>query len=90
MNKVVWGLVVLLIILHQDVWFWEDRTLWFGFLPVGLAFHVGISLAAAATWYLATLYCWPDDVELLATEEAPANSGESNTSAVEAEQGGAA
>lgn len=63
MNKVVWGLVVLLILLHQDIWFWDNRTLLFGFMPIGLAYHLGISLAAAFTWYLATIYCWPDELE---------------------------
>ncbi|QDT34740.1 DUF3311 domain-containing protein [Thalassoglobus polymorphus] len=62
MNKVVWGLVVLLIIIHQDVWFWDDPTLLFGFLPIGLAYHAGISIAAAFTWFLATIYCWPEEL----------------------------
>lgn len=70
MNKVVWGLVVLLILLHQDIWFWDNRTLLFGFMPIGLAYHLGISLAAAFTWYLATVYCWPDELE----ETSPVNS----------------
>jgi len=61
MRKVVWGLVLLLIVLHQDVWFWTDERLVFGFLPIGLAWHMGISIAAGVTWYLATLYCWPVD-----------------------------
>ena len=63
MNRVVWGLVVLLIILHQDVWFWDDQTLLFGFLPIGLAYHAGISMAAAFTWFLATIFCWPAEIE---------------------------
>ena len=60
MKYAVWGLIVLLIVVHQDVWFWDDRTLLFGVLPITLAFHVGISLASAFAWYLATVYCWPD------------------------------
>jgi hypothetical protein len=59
----VWGLILLLIIAHQDIWFWEDTTLVFGFLPIALAYHAGISLAAAFTWYLATQFCWPTDQE---------------------------
>ncbi|MBT5020257.1 DUF3311 domain-containing protein [Planctomicrobium sp.] len=62
MNKVVWGLVLLLIIIHQDIWFWDDPTLLFGFLPITLAYHAGISIAASITWYLATLFCWPEEV----------------------------
>lgn len=57
----VWALVVLLIIAHQDIWFWDDTTLVWGFLPVALAYHAGISLAAAGTWFLATRVCWPGD-----------------------------
>jgi hypothetical protein len=57
----VWALVGLLIVAHQDVWFWDDARLVFGFLPITLAYHAGISLAAAGTWYLATLFCWPID-----------------------------
>ncbi|MGI9453591.1 MAG: DUF3311 domain-containing protein [Pirellulales bacterium] len=57
----VWALILFLIIAHQDIWFWDDTTLVFGFLPVALAYHACISLAAAFTWYLATRFCWPSD-----------------------------
>ena len=63
MKTFVWGLVLLLIVLHQDVWFWEDGTLLFGFLPIGIGYHVCISLAAAFTWWLATRYAWPEGLE---------------------------
>ena len=72
MQKVVWGLVVLLLIVHQDFWFWEDGTLVFGFLPVGLFFHALISVAASATWFLATKHCWPADLDAAPGEEAAA------------------
>ncbi len=66
----VWALVALLIIVHQDIWFWDDARLIFGFLPITLAYHAGISLAAAGTWYLATLFCWPvDEATASATSE---------------------
>lgn len=63
MKYVVWGMVVLLLIVHQDNWFWDDKTLVFGFFPVGLLYHAAISLLAAFTWYLATLFAWPIDEE---------------------------
>ncbi|MEN0110708.1 MAG: DUF3311 domain-containing protein [Planctomycetota bacterium] len=63
MQKVVWGLVVLLLIVHQDVWFWRDDTLVFGFVPVGLFFHASISVAASVAWFLATRHCWPASLE---------------------------
>jgi hypothetical protein len=59
MKNVVWALVVLLLILHQDVWFWEDDTLVFGFMPITLLYHAGISVGASITWFLATKYAWP-------------------------------
>ena len=57
---IIWGLVVLLIILHQDNWLWENGTLVFGFMPIGLVYHACISVCAAITWFLATKFAWPD------------------------------
>lgn len=62
MKTVIWILVLLLIVLHHDVWFWNDDRLVFGFLPIGMAYHIGISLAAALLWALAVTFAWPDDV----------------------------
>ena len=58
---IIAGLVLLLLILHQDNWFWDDDTLLFGFMPIGLAWHACISIAASATWFLATKIAWPLD-----------------------------
>ena len=63
MKFFVWGLIVLLMVLHQDFWFWSDGRLLFGFLPIGIGYHVGISLAAAVVWFLATKYACPDGLE---------------------------
>lgn len=52
-------LVVLLIVVHQDNWNWTDRTLVFGFMPLGLFYHACISVAASVTWLLATKIAWP-------------------------------
>jgi hypothetical protein len=69
MKRVVIALVVLLIALHQDFWWWDDiEPLVFGFLPIGLAYHAFLSLAAAAVWALAVKYCWPANVEVLEDE----------------------
>ncbi|MEZ6062446.1 MAG: DUF3311 domain-containing protein [Planctomycetaceae bacterium] len=61
MKVAVWALVVLLIILHQDFWYWDDATLVGGIVPIGLAYHAGVSMAAAFTWFLATKFAWPLD-----------------------------
>ena len=58
---IVTAIVLVLLVLHQDNWFWTDGTLVFGFLPIGLFWHACISLAAAVTWYLATKIAWPLD-----------------------------
>lgn len=56
-------LVVTLVVLHQDNWFWEDGTLVFGLLPIGLFWHACLSVAASLTWALATKIAWPLDDE---------------------------
>lgn len=69
MKNLVWGLVILLIILHQDFWFWTDDTLVFGFIPIGLFYHALISVGAGVTWYLATVYAWPEGLDNVEPEE---------------------
>jgi hypothetical protein len=61
MKHIVWILVVLLIVLHQDTWLWDDDSLLLGFLPMGMAYHIGISIAASIVWLLAVRYAWPAD-----------------------------
>lgn len=61
---VIVSLVVLLLILHQDNWFWLDGRLVFGFIPVGLFWHACISIGASLTWFLATRIAWPLDAPL--------------------------
>lgn len=72
MKYVVWSLVVLLIVLHQDVWFWDDATLVAGFMPITLLYHAGISLGAGFTWYLATLFAWPEQQDIEGTDRGSA------------------
>ncbi len=68
-------LVIAVILLHQDFWLWKDRTLVFGFLPIGLAYHAGYSLLASATMALMVRYLWPkeleDEIEALPVEKPP-------------------
>lgn len=53
--------VIALLILHQDNWFWNDGTLVLGFLPIGLFWHLCLSVAASLTWFAATKIAWPLD-----------------------------
>ncbi len=63
MKYFVWALVVTLLILHQDNWLWDDDRLVMGFMPVGLLYHCGISIAAAITWLLVTTFAWPQGLD---------------------------
>ncbi len=68
LSRIVWLLVALLIIFHQDYWNWHDSKLWLG-LPTGLTYHIGLSLVAAFVWWLACLFAWPEDLETLAADQ---------------------
>lgn len=65
MRRLIYLLLVGLAIVHQDFW-WraDDKTLVLGFLPVSLAFHVGVSVAACVLWGMACRWCWPTDVDV--------------------------
>lgn len=65
-RKTIYLALLLLGILHQDFWWWDDPTLVFGFLPIGLAYHALYSVAAGVLWGLALTYAWPADVEVSA------------------------
>lgn len=58
-------MVALLIIAQQDYWQWSNTSLLMGFLPYSLAWHMGVSVAAAAGWFVVTLVAWPTDESLL-------------------------
>ena len=70
MKQIIWLLVATLIILHQDFWYWKDDTLFFGFMPIGLFYHVCLSIAAAVVWCLACLFAWPAGVDEFDNEPA--------------------
>ena len=56
--------VVALYILHQDVWFWRRVTpLIFGFLPIGLFYHVVYTLAISVLMWLLVRHAWPAELE---------------------------
>jgi hypothetical protein len=83
MKYVVWALAVALFILHQDFWLWDDHTLMFGFLPIGLAYHIGFSIASSLLWGLAIIFAWPKDIEEFASEfDQPAQSAPPQTGPV--------
>lgn len=67
MNKNLWrGLLLaallVLYLLHNDLWLWDDSTLVFG-LPVGLVYHVGFSIATGIVLTLLVLKAWPEHLD---------------------------
>ena len=62
-RKVVWGLVVVLGVAHYDFWYWDDATLVFGFMPIGLFYQALISVLAGVCWFLVIKHAWPAHVE---------------------------
>lgn len=67
-RSAIWVGVLVLAVLHYDFWFWDDSSLWFGFMPVGLGYQALISLAAGGLWLAATKYAWPAELEAWASE----------------------
>lgn len=55
--------VIVVVLLHQDSWLWTDKRLVFGFLPIGLAYHVGYMFLASATMALLVRFAWPVELE---------------------------
>jgi hypothetical protein len=67
--------VFALALLHQDFWNWDNANLVFGFLPVGLAYHIGYSIVVAIFWGCVIHFAWPKHIEEWADEtddDAPA------------------
>lgn len=62
-NQIFVIVFFLLAILHQDFWNWDNASLVFGFMPVGLAYHVGYTLVAVAFWSLVMKLAWPNKLE---------------------------
>lgn len=55
--------VVVLYVLHQDIWFWRSSYLVFGFIPIGLFYQGCFSVAAALLMWLLVTHAWPSHLE---------------------------
>jgi hypothetical protein len=50
--------------LHQDVWFWRQaRPFVFGFLPIGLFYHVAYTLASSLFFWFLVRSHWPSHLQ---------------------------
>ena len=63
MKYIMSVLVLALIVLHQDEWYWDDDRLVWGFMPIGLLYHAGLSVAAGVVWFLTVQLAWPSGLE---------------------------
>ena len=57
-RHLVYVLLGILYLLHNDLWLWNDGRLVAG-LPAGLVYHVGFCAAAAGILYLLVTRAWP-------------------------------
>ena len=57
-RHIVYLLLGILYLLHNDLWLWDDGRLLAG-LPAGLVYHVGFCAAAAGLLYLLVTRAWP-------------------------------
>ena len=60
---------VILMVLHQDFWNWDNSNLVFGIMPVALAYHAVYSMVVATFWALVIRFAWPKDIEEWANGE---------------------
>jgi Protein of unknown function (DUF3311) len=62
-------IVIALYILHQDFWYWrETAPIVFGFLPIGLFYHVCYTIAVSLLMWILVKYAWPSHLEESAGE----------------------
>lgn len=64
MNKtavrwILYGGLIVLYLLHNDLWFWNDPKIVLG-LPVGLLYHALFCVAVSVWMVLLVNYAWPD------------------------------
>ena len=71
-------LVIAVYILHQDFWNWTDKTLVFGVLPMGLAYHAGFAIVCAIMMAVLVKFAWPAHLENEISEEM-LNAGQEDT-----------
>ena len=67
-------LILAVYVLHQDFWNWKQaEPLVFGFLPIGLAYHAGYSIAAAILMAILVKLAWPKHLEDVQPKDSPAS-----------------
>jgi len=63
MKVFVYLALVVLYLLHNDLWYWNDSRVIGGF-PIGLLYHVGYCFVTALLLMLLVKYAWPEQFEV--------------------------
>lgn len=61
-SLLLYAALVVLYLLHNDLWLWNDSNLVFG-LPAGLAWHIGFAFATSIVLTLLVLHAWPEHLD---------------------------
>jgi len=61
-SLLLYAALVVLYLLHNDLWLWNDSRLVFG-LPAGLAYHIGFAVATSIVLTLLVIHAWPDELD---------------------------
>ena len=62
-SVVITTIFIVLAVLHQDFWNWDNANIVLGFLPATLAYHACYSLVAALFWFMVIKFAWPTALE---------------------------
>lgn len=57
LRALLYGALVLLYLLHNDLWLWDDSRIILG-LPVGLLYHIAYCAAAVVLMVLLVRFAW--------------------------------
>jgi hypothetical protein len=58
-KNVLYTLIVIVFFLHNDLWFWNNPTLFLG-IPIGLFYHIIYCLTASILMILLIKFAWPN------------------------------
>ena len=61
-SLLLYAALVLLYLLHNDLWLWNDPRLVLG-LPAGLAYHIGFCVVTSVVLTLLVVHAWPEHLD---------------------------
>ena len=61
-RTLVYAALLILYLLHNDLWLWNDGRLWRG-LPAGMLYHIGYCFAVSLLMAVIVRYAWRPDAD---------------------------